>query len=216
MDILSSHANRFRYLKAVLLLFFVGGLFYVCSFIIAIHIVGSIDRTDNADVIVVLGAGIRRDGRAGWALTRRAVQGATLWKQGVADTVLCTGAQAEGYPRSEASVCREILLREGVDPSAILLEESSRSTEENAIYSQYILEDFGYESVVLVSDSYHILRAEWLFRDRGIMAYTSPIPASRINRPIFYPYSLMREFLAFHWYIAKSALNIPVTHIYGV
>ena len=61
---------------------------------------------------------------------------------------------------------------------AILIENNSRSTEENAIYSRQILDELGYDSAILVSDSYHILRAEWLFRDQGITAYTSPIPAS--------------------------------------
>lgn len=212
----SRKTKRTRWLKRIILLCFVGGLLYFCSFITAIHIVGATDRTEEADVIIVLGAGIRRDGRPGWALTRRATQGADLWKQGYADMVICTGAQADGYPRSEAEACKELLLREGVDESAILMEENSRSTEENAIYSHQIFDEQGYDTAILVSDSYHILRAEWLFRDQGITAYTSPIPASRINRPLFYPYSLTREFVAFHWYIVKSALNIPVTHIYGV
>jgi len=208
--------KRFRWLKRLITFAIVGGLLYFCSFITAIHIVGATDRVEEADVIIVLGAGIRRDGRAGWALTRRATQSADLWKDGVASYVLCTGAQADNRPRSEADACRELLLREGVDDSAILMEENSRSTEENAIYSRQILEQNGFVSAVIVSDSYHILRAEWLFRDQGITAYTSPIPASRINRPAFYPYSLVREFVAFHWYVVKSALNIPVTHIYGV
>ncbi len=212
----SSKPKRIRWLRRFLLFGIIGGFFYFCSFITITHFVGATDQTEEADVIIVLGAGLRRDGRPGWALTRRSVQGAELWKQGVADKVLCTGAQASGYPRSEASACRELLIREGVEETAILMEENSRSTEENAIYSKEILDELGYDSVVLVSDSYHILRAEWIFSDQGIIAYTSPIPASRINRPSFYPYSLVREFVAFHWYIVKDVFNIPVTYIYGV
>jgi len=212
----TSKTKRSRWLRRGLIFIFAGSILYFCSFITAIHIVGATDRTEDADVIIVLGAGIRRDGRAGWALTRRATMSADLWKQGIASHVLCTGAQANGYPRSEAAACREILLREGVDASAILMEENSRSTEENAIYSQRILEQNNFDSAVLVSDSYHMLRAEWIFRSQGITAYTSPVSASRINRPLFYPYSLAREFIALHWYVVKDALNIPITHIYGV
>lgn len=205
-----------RWIKRFIVGLILVSIIYFCSFITAIHIVGATDRTEQADVIVVLGAGIRRDGRAGWALTRRAEMGADLWHQGVAPFVLCTGAQADGYPRSEASACRDILLREDVLESAILMEDNSRSTEENAIYSQRILSERGFNRVVLVSDSYHMLRAEWLFRSQGVTAYTSPVPASRINRPLFYPYSLTREFVAIHWQIFKDVFNIPVTHIYGV
>ena len=208
--------KRRRWFRRFLILMFVSGLLYFCSFITAIHIVGATDRTENADVIIVLGAGIRRDGRAGWALTRRAEMGAELWQQGIAPKILCTGAQADGYPRSEAAACRELLLRNGVPESAIMMEENSRSTEENAIYSTQILDANNWDHVVLVSDSYHMLRAEWLFRDQGVIAYTSPVPASRINRPLFYPYSLTREFVAFHWYLIKEKLNIDVTHVYGI
>ena len=211
---IKSEARR-RFKRLMIFLFF-GGLLYFCSFIIALHIIGATDRTEEADVIIVLGAGLRRDGRPAWALTRRAEMAADLWHDGIAPIILCTGAQADGYPRSEASACREVLIREGVPDAFILLEEQSRSTEENAIYSSEILNENDLSSAVLVSDSYHMLRAEWIFRDMELTAYTSPVPASRINQPLFYGYSLTREFVAFHWYIVKTALNIPVTHIYGV
>jgi len=209
-------SKRRQRFKRLILFLFLGGVLYFCSFIVALHIIGATDRTEEADIIIVLGAGLRRDGRPAWALTRRSEMGAQLWHEGVASKILCTGAQADGYPRSEASACREILLSEGVPDSAILLEEQSRSTEENAIYSAEIMDTYGFSTAVLVSDSYHMLRAEWIFRDNDIIAYTSPIPASRINQPLFYPYSLAREFVAFHWYIVKTVFNIPVTHITGV
>lgn len=209
-------SKRRQRIKRFILFLFLGGLLYFCSFIVALHVIGATDRTEEADVIIVLGAGLRRDGRPAWALTRRAEMGAELWHEGFAPMILCTGAQADGYPRSEASACREVLMQEGVPDSAILLEEQSRSTEENAIYSSEIMTAHGFTTAVLVSDSYHMLRAEWMFRDSGITAFTSPIPASRINQPLFYPYSLLREFVAFHWYVVKTAFNIPVTHIYGV
>jgi uncharacterized SAM-binding protein YcdF (DUF218 family) len=208
--------KRRRRFRRVLLFLCIGGLLYFCSFITAIHLVGATDRTEEVDMIIVLGAGLRRDGRPAWALTRRSEMAADLWQDGIAPMVLCTGAQADGYPRSEASACREVLMRQGVPDSVIILEEQSRSTEENAIYSSQILNDRELSSVVLVSDSYHMLRSEWIFRDMGVIAYTSPVSASRIHQPLFYVYSLAREFVAFHWYVVKKVFNIPVTHIYGV
>jgi uncharacterized SAM-binding protein YcdF (DUF218 family) len=209
-------SKRRQRFKRLLFFVFIGGLLYFFSFILAIHFVGATDRTEEADIIIVLGAGLRRDGRPAWALTRRAERAAVLWVDGIAPMVLCTGAQAEGHPRSEADGCREVLMRQGVPESVILMEENSRSTEENALYSNQILSERGLSSAVLVSDSYHMLRSEWIFRDIGITAYTSPVPANRINYPLFYPYSLVREFLAFHWYEVKKVFNISVTHIDGV
>ena len=206
--------NRRRLRRLLLLL--LAALLYFSAFIAAIHITGTIDTAETADVIIVLGAGLRRDGRPGWALTRRTHHAADLWQAGSAPYVLCTGAQAENYPRSEAAACREILLGAGLPASAILMEESSRSTEENAIHSREILQQQGITRPILVSDSYHILRASWIFRQQGLHPLASPIPASRIRYPLFYPYSLVREFLAFHWHLFKEILNLPITHLSGI
>ena len=200
----------------LLLLTLLGGLLYVVGFIAAVHLAGANDTAASADVIIVLGAGLRQDGQPGWALTRRANQAADLWHEGIAPYVLCTGAQAEGFPRSEAAACRGLLIRAGLPQQAILMEESSRSTEESAIHSRAILDRLELPRVVLVSDSYHIFRANWIFRQHGIHALNSPIPASRIRYPLFYPYALAREFAAWHWHLLKEALNIPVTHLAGL
>ena len=205
-----------RRLRRFLLMMIFGGLLYIAAVVGAIHLVGAVDTAEAADVIIVLGAGLRADGRPGWALTRRTQRAADLWHTGIAPYVLCTGAQAEGFPRSEAAACREILIGAGLPDAAILMEESSRSTEENAIYSRRLLDELGLARVILVSDSYHLLRANWIFRLRGLPAFNSPIPASRIRYPLFYPYSLAREFVALHWQLLKEALNIPITHLAGI
>ena len=205
-----------RRFKRFLLVIPVAALLYFSAFIAVIHLYGTVDSAAEADVIIALGAGLRRDGRPGPALTRRSQQAAALWREGFAPLVLCTGGQAENYPRSEASACREILLAQGLPAAAILLEERSRSTEENAIYSRQVLDELGLTSVVLVSDGYHMLRAGWLFRQRGFEPYLSPVPVSRMRQPLDYPRALLREFLAFHWQFFKQIFQIPVTHISGI
>ncbi len=205
-----------QYFPRLLLLCLLAALLYFCAFIAAIHQTGTIDSAAPADVIIVLGAGLREDGRPGWALTRRSRQAAALWQAGHAPYVLCTGGQAEARPRAEAAACQETLLAAGLPKSAILLEARSRSTEENALYSKNILSERHLEQTILVSDSYHILRASWLFGRQGIEASASPVPAQRIRYPLFYPYSLVREFLAFHWYLLKEALDLPLTHLSGI
>ena len=204
-------------LKRIVLFVFGALLLYFLGFIAVIHHTGTIDTaSQESDVIIVLGAGLLRDGRPGWALTRRSLQGADLWNNGLAPYILCAGGKAEAYPRSEAAACREILLARAVPDRAILLEERSHSTEENAIYSREIMLDRGFQDAVLVSDSYHMLRAGWLFHLQGIETTGSPVPASRIRHPLSYPVSILREFLAFHWHFLKEVLQIPLTHLNGV
>ena len=202
--------------KRLILLMLLAATLYFALFIIAVHFFGTIDTAQETDAIVVLGAGLLRDGRPGPALARRSRQAADLWHAGIAPYIICTGGQAESYPRSEAAACREVLRASQVPAGVIVLEQKSRSTEENAIFSRRIMKEMGLEDAVLVSDSYHMLRASWLFERQGIATYRSPVPARRIRPPLSYPASLVREFLAFHWQLVKETLQIPVTHLNGI
>ena len=203
-------------LKRLTLFILLASLLYFAAFATAVHVTGLRDSAAPADIIIVLGAGLKEDGRPSPALTRRTQHAAALWHEGIAPLVLCAGGQSEYYPRTEAAACREILIAAGLPAAAILMEERSRSTEENAIYSQRLLDDLGLSRIVLVSDSYHLLRAGWLFTGRGMKTLASPVPANRIHGGLVYPYSLAREFLAFNWQLFKELFNIPLTHISGI
>jgi len=203
-------------MKRLALFIILTSLLYFAVFISAVHFTGLQDNAESADIIIVLGAGLREDGRPGPALTRRTRHAAALWHEGIAPLVLCAGGQSEYYPRTEAAACREILIASGLPEGAVLTEERSRSTEENAIYSERLLDDLGLSRIVLVSDSYHMLRAGWLFNGRDLETFASPAPADRIRGRLVYPYSLAREFLAFNWQLFKELFNIPLTHISGI
>ncbi len=203
-------------LMRLTLLILLAALLYFAAFATAVHFTGLQDRTERADIIIVLGAGLRKDGRPGPDLARRSRRGAELWREGIAPFVLCTGGQSEYYPRTEAAACREIMLAAGLPDAAILREERSRSTEENAIYSKRLLDELGLSRIVLISDSYHMLRAGWLFDKNGIATFASPVPASRIRGALVYPSAVAREFIAFNWQLFKEAFNIPLTHISGI
>lgn len=207
---------RAALVKRLLFLTIPVALIYFLTFVAAIHYTGTIDSSAASDVIIVLGAGLLRDGRPGWALTRRSLHAAELWQQEIAPYVLCSGGHAENFPRSEAAACREVLLANGLPASAIVLEEESRSTEENALFSRRIIDSMRFADVVLVSDSYHMLRASWLFDMQGISATSSPVPSARIPSRLSYIQSLVREFLAYHWQVFKVVFQIPFTHVGGL
>ncbi|NJO84975.1 MAG: YdcF family protein, partial [Blastochloris sp.] len=125
--------------------------------------------------------------------------------------VICTGGFPYSQVRSEASACAELLRESGVPANAILLEERSRSTEENAFYAEQIMETNGYDDAVLVSDTFHMLRAQWIFGTIGITVYTSP--ATRRPPAATYAASIGREVVALHWQVFKTVLNLPVTYV---
>ncbi|GAB4521581.1 MAG: YdcF family protein [Anaerolineae bacterium] len=204
-----------RYLKIVFWVGLVSAIIWlmvVVALASAVQQAGRDDQAQPADVIVVLGSGLRRDGRPGDALYRRSVWGARLFNQGYADQIICTGGVGEGRTRSEADACREVLMQEGVPASAIALEEQSRSTEENAIYAGDIMQANAWETAVLVTDSFHMLRASWIFDTHDITHYPSPVPREWV-RDYFYNRHFTRELLALHWQAVKEALNLPFTNI---
>ena len=180
-----------------------------------IHVYGYRDEQRPVDVIVVLGSGLRRDGHAGPSLTRRSLRAAELWHQGLAPQIICTGGKTERAPRPEAEACRDILLEQGVPSGAITLENRSFSTEENAINTRAIMEAQGWQTALLVSDAYHMLRAQIIFRSQGIEAYISPVPVSEIPFS-FYLWAITREVAAIHWLAIKTVLNLPITHVGGL
>ncbi len=183
----------------------------VCSGAVLLAVLfGDQNNARKSDVIIVLGAGLRRDGRPGDALWRRSLVAADAYHSGLASYIVCTGGTSETQTRSEASGCRDILLEEGVPDSAIVLEEHSHSTEENAINTKAIMAARGWQDAILITDSFHMLRAGWIFSGVGVIHTRFPVPRSRV-RLTWYTYSLVHEIAAIHWYALKGVLGIQVT-----
>ena len=69
-------------------------------------------------------------------------------------------------PISEAAVIARLVMAGGVDPDAVLLEDRSRSTREQA---ERVAEILGAGApVVVVTDRYHLPRALFLMRREGL------------------------------------------------
>lgn len=178
--------------------------------VIAVVVTGERYTPQQADAIIVLGAGLRRDGRAGDALTRRSLWAAEAYGDGYAPRIICTGGITESRPRSESSACRELLINNGVPPEAIFIEERSRSTIENALYAHQIMQANGWQSALLVTDSFHMLRASWIFNTQGITHTAYPVPRNRMRISV-YSVSLLREIAALHWQALIEVFNLPFT-----
>jgi uncharacterized SAM-binding protein YcdF (DUF218 family) len=117
--------------------------------------------------------------------------------------------------RSEADACAEILLQQGVPTGAIILEDRSRSTEENAIESKQIMDTNDWKTALLVRDGFHMLRANWIFHVYGLDVSLSPVTAER--PPLFeYIVLLLREVIALHWLVLKLLLNLPTTYVKSI
>ncbi len=110
-----------------------------------------------ADAIVVVSGG---------DTASRTAQGIELYKNGWARTIIFSGAAQDKTGPSNAATMRQIALDAGVPPVAILTEELSESTQENAVNTKTIFEQNGYERVILVTSGYHQRRASMEFERR--------------------------------------------------
>jgi uncharacterized SAM-binding protein YcdF (DUF218 family) len=180
---------------------------------IAVYLYGQQDRAQSAEVIVILGAGTRMNGVVSPNYARRIRHAIALYQRGLAPYVLCTGGPSSRWRgKTEAQACVEFLIEQGIPTAAILREDISRSTEENAIEAVKVMRSRGMHTAIVVSDNFHLLRAEWLFSDQGVTVFTSPAQltsgALRFTSAVTFT---LREVLAIGWQVVKSALQLPVT-----
>lgn len=199
-----------RRVRRALLL--VVGVWFVgcCVLAVVVYGYGLTDRAQPADVIVVLGAGLEADLSPGPALTRRAVRAAELWHAGYAPQLICAGGYATWASRSEADGCAEVLRAHGVPAAAIVVEDASRSTEENAYYAHAIMNAHGWQTALVVSDGYHLLRATWIFSAQGITFSTATAAPPPFLALVV---AVAREVVAFHWQVFSNLLGLPVTYV---
>jgi uncharacterized SAM-binding protein YcdF (DUF218 family) len=179
----------------------------------AVYFYGWSDRATPSDAIVILGAGVRPDGSPNGATVRRARHGAALYKRGMAPVLICTGGYSGNQLiQTEAGACAAILQRLGVPASAILLEQTSTSTEENAIEAHKIMQSRGLHTVIIVTDNYHIFRSETLFRDQGIQAVASAAQLTSGPLPVYWRFfGSYREIVALVWQVFKTAVGLNAT-----
>ena len=152
--------------------------------------------SDTVDAIVVLGCGILPDGSPSGHLVRRVERGVALWRQGLAPVVVMTGG---GEP-SEAEAAVRHASRLGLPASVTILEDRSRTTEENARYCAELVEA---QRVLVVTDSYHVLRSGWIFGRFFPWIGTSAVIAPGLARYR----NAMREILAIVWHLLRRVFG---------
>lgn len=110
----------------------------------------------SADIIVAVSGG---------DTVARTSEAVALYNRGWAPKLLFSGAAADKSGPSNASAMREHALSEGVPHDAILTEELSETTLQNAQLSGSVLANNRYARVILVTSGYHQRRAGIEFRN---------------------------------------------------
>src|SRR6476469_10004541 len=157
------------------------------------------DQSRPVGAIVVLGAA-QYVGRPSPVLRARLDHAIALWRAGLAPRMIFTGGRGDGDTTSEAAVSRRYALRRGVPDSAIVLENTGRTTRESLQGVVTIMNGQPGRDVILVSDPFHMLRLSILARRLGLNPLTSPTRTS--------PISQSRDQT---WrYVVNESLKVPV------
>ncbi|MBI4785536.1 MAG: YdcF family protein [Chloroflexi bacterium] len=168
-----------------------------------------IDQAQPVDAIIVLGSAVRPSGRASPSLNARIQHGIALYKAGYASHLILTGGLGQ-YPPTEAEVMRRLAAAAGVPAEAIVLEDTSHSTEEQLTNVKQIMGARGWRSALIVSDPFHLYRADMMARDLGLVAYGSPASNSpTYTAPHLRVWYTTREAIAILWYQATRAFGEP-------
>lgn len=123
-----------------------------------------------ADAIVVLGAA-QFNGVPSRVFQARLDTAFDLYQQGYAPMIVVTGGRILGDRYTEAEAGKSYLVDRGVPADAILMENVSHNTAASFEGVQKILSPRGVESLLLVSDGFHLYRSKMLAKDAGFTAY---------------------------------------------
>ncbi len=126
-------------------------------------------RVQKSEAIVVLGAGVNPDGSLNPASLVRLIHGVVLYRTGWAPVMVVSGTPAEAQTRARLAYAL------GVPPAAIVGEISSHTTRDEAQRIGALLRARGVKTILLVTNTRHLLRATRLFQNQGLVV--SAVPA---------------------------------------
>lgn len=151
------------------------------------------------DAIVVAGAGVMPGGVPSDVLVARTRRAVDLYEAGLAPRLALTGGIGDWGP-AESVVAARLAEGWGVPADAIVREEGSTNTEENAAELRRAVGDL---SVLVVTDRYHVLRCERVFgRYFARVEVTGAVSPLRLRIR-----GALREVPAIAWYTMRGRMQ---------
>jgi len=131
------------------------------------------DARPTSDAIVVLGSA-QYNGVPSSIFAARLEHARALYQQGIAPVVVTVGGKKSGDNFTEAEAGRDYLAQEGVPRNALLAVPEGVDTLQSMKDVAAVFRQRGWHSAVLVTDPWHVMRAQRMADDAGIDAASSP------------------------------------------
>lgn len=155
---------------------------------------------EEVDYMVVLGAKVRNDGPS-VSLWDRIYAAAEYMEAHPNVIAIVSGGQGTDEPMTEAQAMYDELLKLGVDPQRIWLEDQATSTWENMHYTLDLIEEKTGErptKLGVLSSEYHLFRASLFAKACGVDFVGIPARTSRFSQMVNH---FMREVAGVWHYI---------------
>ncbi|UQX02726.1 YdcF family protein [Streptomyces sp. RerS4] len=171
---------------------------------------GRIKVRGDVDHVVMLGSGLIGGDRVPPLLASRLRKGQAIYVAQLArgsrpPVLLTSGGKGSDERVSEARAMADWLIEQGVPAEHITLEDRSRTTEENMLFSKEIMTaarpDY---RCVIVTNNFHAFRAAMMARKTGVNGQVVGSPTARY----FLPSAFLREFVAVFW--EHRAVNLGI------
>lgn len=138
--------------------------------------------------IIVLGAQMKENGPS-VALAKRLDAAAGYLLENPDTVCIVSGGKGDNEPVTEASGMREYLVKKGIDPGRILLEDQSRDTAENLSFSRRLVPE-NVTRVGVVTSNFHIYRSTQLAKSQG---FPDAVGIGASSGIYFLPNNMLRE-----------------------
>lgn len=172
--------------------------------------------TGDERVVVVLGAGLKKDIPSG-LLRRRLDAAFAYYEQNPESTIVVTGGQGRGETIPEGQAMAKYLIEKGVAPEQIIVEDKSTSTEENLLFAKQLLQQQAIsetQPMVVVSNAFHCYRARCYAKAVGFTQVKS-LPASIGASSVLTCY--MREvFAVLYYWVFKTSRSGWINSFVGI
>lgn len=166
---------------------------------------GKTDYRRPADVAVVFGARVYKDGRPSDALADRVKTACQLYHDGIVKKLIFSGGPGDGAI-TESESMRRMAIRLGVKADDILTDDAGLNTEATVMNTKPMFSRLHAQKVLVVSHFYHLSRIKLAYQRAGWEVYTVPAKESYFLRQM--PYFVAREVAAFWVYYLRPLASL--------
>ncbi len=185
----------------------IGGLVFLIRVVLAVLVLGFVlflvrssfwpKNESAADVAVVLGTKTYINGQLNKCLLARLDKGISLVKDNKVKALIMTGGRDQLDQPSQAQILASLARHQGINPAIIWTENDSSDTWENIKFAKRIIDQNNWQSVLIVTEPYHLLRALMISRHFGLNS-----APSKVTNSLCWQDKLTRLFLTGRDYLA--------------